>query len=81
MDIFQKPKLIDNKLLKKIIIKENTNKLVYELYFIEFIKNNYKIVALVLIIIISLYWRYNYIKNKRLDEYEESSVDLTSEDN
>jgi hypothetical protein len=83
-----KPKLIEPKIIKKMINNEN-NQVKFETKVREkitdFCFKNYKVIIFCLIILGSLYWRYNEIQRKRNIEnnniYEEDSDDVSSEEN
>lgn len=65
---YGKPKLIESKIIKKIVDTQNMEipreqKIFNYLY--EIIKTNYKIILIVSIILIGLYWRYTETKNKK----------------
>jgi hypothetical protein len=85
-----KPKLIENRLVKKIVHEQNENtNLDYKIknYLFDFLKKNYLVILIILILIISLFWRYNEIKKKRNkniqdddEEYDEDSEIITTED-
>ena len=85
-----KPKLIENKIIKKMIDQQN-NQVTFETKVktkvIDICKNNYKVIIGVLFFIGCLYWRYNEIQQKRSKEkkynkhiYEEDSEILSSEE-
>lgn len=76
-DTYDKPKLVENKMIKKILIdqkSEITIQTKIKTNLFEFAKNNYKIIIFVLLIIIILYWRYNETKKKKI-------IKSNSEDN
>jgi hypothetical protein len=86
---YQKPKLTEPKLVKKIIETQN-NEFTFETkvknFLIEFIKNNFLIILAFIFIFGLLYWRYNETQEKRRrtqheDIYEEDSENETSEEN
>lgn len=82
-DTYDKPKLVDSKTVKKIMIenKINTsfeNKL--KDYIINFIKNNYKVILITLIISCGLYWRYHETQKKKKVIVEETTETEDSED-
>jgi len=84
-DTYDKPKLIETKVIKKIINEQN-NQITFDTkikkYLISFIKINYKIIIGFLFILGCLYWRYSEIKKRRKvnEEYENSSEANTSEE-
>lgn len=65
---YGKPKLIENKVVKKIMDNEN-NKITFEIkakdYLTEFIKLHYKIIIGIFLFGCLLYWRYVEIQNIR----------------
>ena len=80
-----KPKLIENKIIKKMLDQQN-NQVTFETKvkstIINFGKSHYQVIIGCLFIFGCLYWRYNEIqqrRNKKL-EYEEDSDDLSSEE-
>lgn len=73
-----KPKLVDNKILKKIknkklVIKDNSysnqflNKFLNQFreYMINFFRDNYGIIIIIILLLILLYFRYLDVKEKR----------------
>jgi hypothetical protein len=82
---YDKPKLVEAKLVKKIINDQN-NKITFEskvkTTLIDFTKKNYKIIFGFLLIGGLLFWRYNDIKKKRHNEnnYESDSEVITTEE-
>ena len=84
-----KPKLIENKIIKKMIDQQN-NHITFETKVktkvIDIFKNNYKVILAGLFFIGCLYWRYNEIQQKRSKKkynetiYEEDSENLSSEE-
>lgn len=67
-ETYDKPKLVETKLVKKIIAEQIyqitwEEKIFY--IFLDFIKKNYKILLVIFIIIIGLYWRYYETKKKK----------------
>ena len=90
---YPKPKLIETKLLKKIINEQNNNitfekKTIYDIqnYLKDIILNNWKNIIGILFISILFYWRYTEVKklrkknNKDYDEnLEEDSIIITTE--
>ena len=82
---YDKPKLVEAKLVKKIINDQN-NKITFEskvkTTLIDFTKKNYKIIFGFLLIGSLLFWRYNDIKKKRRTEnnYESDSEVITTEE-
>lgn len=84
---YDKPKLVEPKLVKKIIDDQN-NKITFEskvkTTLIDFTKKNYKIIFGFLLIGGLLFWRYNDIKRKRRNEnkvdYESDSEVITTEE-
>jgi len=84
-----KPKLIENKIIKKMIDQQN-NHITFETKVktkvIDIFKNNYKVIIVGVFFIGCLYWRYNEIQQKRYKEknnetlYEEDSENLSSEE-
>jgi len=84
---YDKPKLIEQKLIKKIINNQN-NEITFETIIknslVDIIKKYYKIILIILFIIGCLYWRYIEIKKRREiinNYYEEDSEDISSEEN
>jgi len=86
-ETYDKPKLIEPKLIKKIINNQN-NEITFETKIkdtlIDIIKNYYKIILPILFIFVCLYWRYIEIQKKRKkiynEYYEEDSENITSEE-
>ena len=85
-----KPKLIESKILKKMISQQN-NQVTFETKvktnIINFSKNHYQVIIGCLFIFGCLYWRYNEIQQRRNKyqqknnlQYEEDSDDLSSEE-
>ena len=81
-ETYDRPKLVENKLVKKIITTQN-NQITLETYIqnsiILFIQNNYKILLIILFIIIGLYWRHYEVKRKNKsnnDELYEEDTDV-----
>ena len=82
-DQYQKPKLVENKTLQIIIENQPIIQPVIKDTFFDdifqeiiiIIKNNFKILFFILIIFLSLYWRYREIQqlknNKDIDSEEE----------
>jgi Na+/H+ antiporter NhaC len=74
-ETYNKPKLVESKLVKRIIDNQN-NEISVETKISNTIKNNimdfviknYKIIIIIFIIIIALYWRYKYAQNKKKQE-------------
>lgn len=71
-ETYDKPKLVESKLVKKLIENKNNqetfeSKLTNTIKnnIISFIKNNYRIIIIFVIIIIALYWRYKYAQKKK----------------
>ena len=65
-----KPKLVENNILKKIKkkkldIKKNTKINKFKIILIKNIKNNYGIIIVILMLFIALYYRYIEVKNRR----------------
>jgi hypothetical protein len=90
-ETYDKPKLIEQKLIKKIINNQN-NEITFETKIkdtlIDIIKNYYKIILPILFIFGCLYWRYIEIQKKRKqiynlynEDYEEDSENITSDEN
>jgi hypothetical protein len=85
-----KPKLIENKFVKKIVNENsniNNNNIVNKAKDLVwyFVINNYLIILFILILFSSLYWRYYEIQKKRNiyidnNEYENDSEIITSEE-
>lgn len=80
-----KPKLIESKIIKKMINQQN-NEISFETKvktnIINFSKTHYKVIIGCLFIFGCLYWRYNEIhqrRNKQM-QYEEDSEDISSEE-
>jgi hypothetical protein len=69
-----KPKLIENKIIKKMIDQQN-NHITFETKIktkvIDIFKNNYKVIIGGLFFIGCLYWRYNEIQQKRYNEIQQ----------
>ena len=70
---YSKPKLIENKVVKRILDNES-NKLSFENkvkdYLIDFVKLHYKIILAIFLFCSLLYWRYieiQKIRNKKND--------------
>lgn len=65
---YPKPKLIESRLINKIIEEQN-NKITFEkkatIYIKNFILRHWKIIIVLLVIIGLFYWRYKEIKNIR----------------
>lgn len=72
-----KPKLIENKIIKKMIDQQN-NQVTFETKvktkIIDICKNNYKVIIGVLFFIGCLYWRYNEIQQKRYNEIQQKRL-------
>jgi Na+/H+ antiporter NhaC len=67
---YDRPKLVENKLIKKIIIEQKNNITIvdkFKINIFEFIKENYKVIGIVMIVLILLYWRYHETKQKKLN--------------
>jgi hypothetical protein len=89
-ETYDKPKLVENKLVKKIIIAQNlinaqNNQITIEekifTHIFTFITNNYKILGIAIIIIFGLYWRYHETqKKKQILNYNLYETDSESED-
>lgn len=88
---YDKPKLIETKLIKKIVNKQN-NQITLETKIkdtiLDIIKKYYKIILGILFIFGCLYWRYIEIQKRRKilnklenNYYEEDSENITSEEN
>ena len=78
-DTYDKPKLVENKLLKKIVINQKNQECIEQkvLYkIIEYITINYQIILIILTIIIGLYWRYNETQKKKYITFSDSDSDL-----
>ena len=65
-----KPRLIDNKILKKIKkkkveMKKNSFTNVIKNNCINFVKNNYGILIILIVLILLLYYRYCDVKERR----------------
>ena len=65
-----KPKLVDNKILKKIKkkkieIKNNSYTNIIKNNCIDFIKNNYGILIILIVLILLLYYRYKDVQKRR----------------
>ena len=83
---YQKPRLVENKTIRSIIETQPIQQpLIQDTFLddifkeiIEIIKNNFKIIFFILIIVIGLYWRYYEIqklKNNNLDYETDSDSD------
>jgi heme/copper-type cytochrome/quinol oxidase subunit 2 len=83
---YGKPKLIESKIIKQIINTQNKDipheQKIFN-YIYQIVIDNYKIILVVSIIVIGLYWRYtetknkkkkNKIKNNILDYYFDSEI-------
>lgn len=98
-ETYEKPKLVENKLIKKIIIAQNNkitalnnkiinaqnNQITIEekifTHIFNFIKNNYKIMGITIIIIGGLYWRYcETQKKKQILNYNLYETDSDTEE-
>jgi hypothetical protein len=67
-DTYDKPKLVENKLVKKIVTNQNNQKCVEEKIFykiIDYIKNNCQIMFILLILFFGLHWRYYETQKKK----------------
>lgn len=80
-----KPKLVESKILKKIVnntIRDNINNECLEMKvkksLIEFFKNHTLLILFIIAIGIFLYWRYLEKKNKNVDSDDSDSEDITS---
>jgi hypothetical protein len=65
---YDKPKLMEPKVIKKIINEQNSQVTVdtkIKNYLINLIKVHYKIVIGIIFVLTGLYWRYNEIKKRR----------------
>ena len=71
-ETYNKPKLVESKLVKRIIENQSKTKsymiMSIKNIIIEFIKNNYIIIIIIGIIIIALYWRYRHAQQKKNDK-------------
>ena len=93
---YPKPKLMEPRLINKIIDEQN-NKITFEkkakIYIKNIIIKYWQLIAVVLVIIGLFYWRYREIQNKRRNEnqnnrnnkkgyqsYESDSEDVTTEE-
>tara|TARA_B110000971_G_C19825138_1_gene415222 strand:+ start:31 stop:303 length:273 start_codon:yes stop_codon:yes gene_type:complete len=80
-----KPKLIESKIIKKMISQQN-NQVTFEskvkTNIINFSKDHYQVIIGCLFILGCLYWRYNEINQRRNKQikYEEDSDDISSEE-
>jgi len=90
-ETYDKPKLIETRLVKKIINDQN-NQITFETKIkdtlIDIIKKYYKIILAILFVFGCLYWRYIEIQKKRKilnkienNYYEEDSENISSEEN
>jgi predicted negative regulator of RcsB-dependent stress response len=89
-ETYDKPKLVENRLVKKIINAQNlinaqNNEISIEekifTHILIFIKDNYKILGIAIIIIVGLYWRYYETqKKKQILNYNLYETDSESED-
>lgn len=91
-ETYDKPKLVENRLVKKIIIAQNlinaqNNQVTITIeekiftYIFTFITNNYKILGIAIIIIFGLYWRYYETqKKKQILNYNLYETDSETED-
>lgn len=84
---YARPKLIEQKIIKKIINNQNIDisheQKIFN-YVYQFILNNYKIILFVIIIVGGLYWRYNDTQTKKqnknkndnnyFDNYNDSEI-------
>ena len=65
---YGKPKLIESKIVKQIIATQNKDipheQKIFN-YVYQIVIENYKIILIVSIILIGLYWRYTETKNKK----------------
>ena len=81
-ETYEKPKLVQNRIVKKIVNFQN-NKITWEEKFfyqvINYIKINYKIILIFLILFFGLYWRYYEIKQKK--KYNKNSDDENESEN
>jgi hypothetical protein len=66
---YNKPKLVESKIIKKI--KNNNNNIIiiqnyiYSLLY-DFLLNNYKFIILILFLLLCLYWRYIDTQKKNI---------------
>ncbi len=65
---YERPKLTETKMIRKIIdtqiVEIPTEQKIFN-NMMQFIINNYKLIICFLIVIVSLYWRYEYTKKKK----------------
>jgi hypothetical protein len=77
-DEYGKPKLIESRIVKKIIIDQKTNipseQKIFN-YLCKFILDNYQIIIVTTLIILGLYWRYNITKTKKEKEKEKNKIE------
>lgn len=89
-ETYEKPKLVQNRIVKKIVDFQN-NKITWEQQFfyqvINYIKINYKIILIFLILFFGLYWRYyetkqqkKYYKTKEQKKYNKNSESESQSD-
>ncbi len=68
---YERPKLTETKMIRKIIdtqiVEIPTEQKIFN-NMMQFIINNYKLIICFLIVIVSLYWRYEYTKKKKETE-------------
>lgn len=86
---YQKPKLVENRTIKRIMEIQPIQSEVKDTFFddifkaiTEMIKNNYKIIFIIIILCLALYWRYyeiQRIKNNKLEYESDSEYDSDSD--
>lgn len=67
-ETYSKPKLVQNKLVKKIIasqVKKISWEEVLIYQIIDYLKNNFKIISVLFILFLGLYWRYYETQKKK----------------
>jgi len=84
-ETYDKPKLVENKLIKKIILQQKSEISLEEKFlniFTNFIYENYKIIIVILIILYALYWRYceTNKKKQKIKKYNKTIYESDSDD-
>ena len=67
-DRYQKPRLIETKIIKKILANEQKKVSFEQIVFdkiYNFLYNNYHIILIIIFISVTLYWRFLEIKNRK----------------
>lgn len=81
---YGKPKLIESKIVKQIINTQNKDipheQKIFN-YVYQMIIDNYKVILIVSIILIGLYWRYTETKNKKKNNNKNKILDYYSDYN